>query len=148
MKYLYIVLSLLILSSCDLIKSEDETFQCEKNATITSGSDQSCVTAVVKKYTKDPNHPYMTIGFIGSANIELNLHPTNGIIETKTYHYPKDVDLWFPTINKGKSGILTITTFDTVNNLISGTFNFDAEGASNYQAYDFHSEGFFNNVRF
>jgi hypothetical protein len=148
MKYLYIIFTILILTSCDLLKSEDETFQCEKNATITSGTEDICTTAVIRRYVHDATSANMNIAFVGGINIELNIHPINGKIETKTYHYPSDVDLWFPAINKGKSGTLTVTTFDTVNNLISGTFNFEAEGASNYQAYDFHSEGFFNKVRF
>ena len=131
--------------SCDLTNQQDET-QCDKNAMV----DDECATAVVDQYKHNPGYANMVIrlSYSGGSVIKISIHPTNGVIEAKKYNYYLETDLWFAAINQGKSGSVTITTFDTVNNLISGKFDFDAEGVSNSQTYDFHADGYFNKVKF
>lgn len=151
MKYLYIILSLLILNSCDLVKSEDETFQCEKNAPIQVSGADKCAFAHITKHqigiSNNSEHMEISFGY-GTGNFKIDMTITSGRITTKTYTYPGEVSLWFPEINKSGSGTVTITSFDTVNGTISGQFDLKAEGASNYQAYTYQLNGMFNQVRF
>jgi len=112
--------------------------------------DEECATAVVEKYQHGTGYANMVVrlSYSGGQVIKISIHPTNGIIESKTYHFPAETDLWFSAINKGKTGDLTITSFDTITNLITAKFDFDVEGASNSQAYDVNYTGYFNKVKF
>jgi len=148
MKYIYILLPLLLLGSCDLLQSEDEGFQCEKNAPIQVSGQDRCANAIGRNHRIGAYHSYEKLDLQFNGDFTIHMQTDTGRITTKKYDYPGEVSLWFQEINKGGSGYVTITTFDTINRIISGRFDLTAEGAHNYQAYDYHVTGTFNKVRF
>ena len=55
MKYLYLGICVLILISCDILGSEDDTFQCEKNAPFKLNDKDICAQADGKDYSWNSN---------------------------------------------------------------------------------------------
>ena len=89
----------------------------------------------------------MDIGY-STGGIKITIHTTNGKIKNATYTYPVESNMWFSQLNQGKSGSITITEIDSINKFISGKFDFDVEGNSNSQAYNFHADGRFSKVSY
>lgn len=151
MKYLYIVVSVFILSSCDILVSEDDTFQCEKNAPIILGEKDICANAGVfsQSWNSNTNSESMGLTFVwGAGSFNIYFKTNSGRLDAGKYLYPGEVTLGISNLNKHGSGEVTITSNDTVNRIISGRFNLQAEAASNFQAHNYQVEGVFNKVRY
>lgn len=138
----------IITQSCGLLGDEDD-FSCDKNAPYKRGGKDVCANAIVREYKQNIDDPseFMKIGFVsGTGSFDVTLNTTE--IEMDTYNYPGEVNLWFAQINKGGSGTLTITNIDRANKTISGEYNLTAEGASNFQAYQYEVVGTFTALPF
>ena len=137
-----------LLQSCLL--TQEDAFVCEKNAPVKVNGVDKCAFAVGKFYRFDSTTPneQLSIAFSYSGgSFQVNLH-TSELEEGVTYNYPGDADLSFPELNKGGSGILTITVFDRTARTISGEFNMTAEGAANFTAYNYEVSGTFSEASF
>ncbi|MGB0391101.1 MAG: hypothetical protein ACPGRC_07005 [Salibacteraceae bacterium] len=151
MKYLFCIGLVFGMMSCDLIKSEDETFTCEKNAPIVVGEKDICARAIGKdhSWSSQANTESLKISIIyGSGSFDLTLNTDQGRIQPGKYLYPGEVSFWVYNLNKTGSGHITVSSIDTVNRVISGSFDIEAEVANNFQASQFLSNGYFNKVSY
>jgi hypothetical protein len=151
MRYLIITIITLGMSACNLLVTEDDTFQCEKNAPIIVVAKEVCANAGGSDHSwnMNTNSESLQLSFVwGAGSFNLYFNTNNGRLIPGKYLYPGEVILGVYNLNKHGNGEVTITSNDTVNRVISGRFNLTAETATNYQANEYHVEGVFNKVSY
>lgn len=148
MKKLLIILSLAVFTACS---GDDDKLSCTTNGQI----DDSCETAIVKRYSLSENYEFIEIS-IGGNLITLNSFFTIGGTTTfkaiepgTTFTYGEGYTyISQGIINRTDHFEITIKKMDRTAGLISASFKFSGEGAANYQGFPMDFEGKFTDVSF